>query len=51
MLNNEYFCPVGQWDCPYYNQGQCELNNPQLECDDYALISIEDEEEIEYLFD
>ena len=31
MLNNEYFCPVGDWSCPYYNQGQCELDNPQLE--------------------
>lgn len=29
-------CPVNGWDCPYYKNGICQLENPYDECDDFA---------------
>lgn len=40
-------CPVpsGFFDCPYYNiDGQCTLQNPREECDDYYAVIGDDEE-------
>ena len=34
------YCPVNGWDCPYYKEGECVMNDitgegPLHECDDY----------------
>ena len=37
-------CPSGDWSCPYYNQGNCEMNTPEVECDDYIYYNDLEEE-------
>ena len=43
-----YHCPVNAWDCPYYSNlpipCQCKLENPYEECDDFANMFDECEE-------
>ena len=41
---NNKLCPSSDWTCPYYNQGWCEMDMPEVECDDYMYYSEEDEE-------
>ena len=31
-------CPVNGYDCPYWKNGLCELDNPMEECDDFASV-------------
>lgn len=41
-------CPVpgGFFDCPCCNiEGQCTLQNPREECDDYCTVMVDDEDE------
>lgn len=30
------YCPVNGWDCPYYKNGICYVDNPFEDCDDWA---------------
>ena len=32
------FCPVNGWDCPYYKNNECVLENPNLDCDDFCYF-------------
>lgn len=43
-----FYCPTGDWGCPYYivDCGGCLLDNPMIDCDDYAMSVEEDEDEI-----
>jgi hypothetical protein len=35
------YCPVNGWDCPYYlEDGSCELEHPEEDCDDYAAMEM-----------
>jgi hypothetical protein len=38
-------CPVCDMDCPYFALGYCKLENPQEECDDYAMYWESEENE------
>lgn len=40
-----YVCPGLSFDCPYYSQGFCEIDNSLEECDDYAYYNYEYEDE------
>lgn len=31
------FCPVNGWDCPYFENGVCYVNDPMEDCDDFAI--------------
>lgn len=31
-------CPVNGYDCPYWDNGICGLDNPMEECDDFASV-------------
>ena len=37
-------CPVNGWDCPYYKNGVCQLDDPMSDCDDFASMWDEDDE-------
>lgn len=54
-MANIIYCPVNGWDCPYFKNNFCTIENPEENCDDFALIAdffsdLNDEEndEIEY---
>ena len=36
-------CPVNDWLCPYFDNGNCTLENPEFECD--VFFDFDDEEE------
>ena len=38
------YCPVNGWDCPYYKEGECKIENPIEECDDFAFFWDADDE-------
>lgn len=40
-------CPSGDFTCPYWNKGWCALEHPENECDDFAALCGDDEEEDE----
>lgn len=38
MHNGEKIhCPVNGWDCPYYDNGICFIQDPIEDCYDFAL--------------
>lgn len=37
-------CPVNGYDCPYWRNGVCELDDPINECDDFASVWDEDDD-------
>ena len=42
-MAKHFHCPVNGWDCPYYKDEpnhhcQCTMENPMVECDDFAYI-------------
>ena len=43
-----FHCPVNGWDCPYWTNGVCGLDNPIAECDDFAAMWGEDADPTEY---
>lgn len=48
-----YYCPVNGWDCPYYKDDCiCTLENPLMDCDDYAAFNecMEDDSNTIYIF-
>lgn len=44
-------CPVADLSCPYYNRrtGNCKLENPYVECDDYYACVGDEEEDDEFI--
>lgn len=38
MRKGKIYCPVNGWDCRYYKNGECGLENPIQECDDFGTI-------------
>lgn len=40
------YCPVNGWDCPYYKNGECGIEDPIHECDDFAIQWDEDDDYI-----
>ena len=38
-------CPVLDWTCPYYENGECQLENCEEECDAFYEYWEEEEEE------
>lgn len=38
------YCPVNGWDCLYYEEGLCKIDNPLEECDDFATFWDEDDD-------
>lgn len=38
-----FHCPVNGWDCPYYKNGICELDDPMEDCDDFASVTDEED--------
>lgn len=43
-----FYCSVGDEVCPYYitDCGGCLLDDPTLDCDDYAMFVEENEEKM-----
>lgn len=40
------YCPVNGWDCPYYKNGVCHIDDPFEDCDDwYAMCGAENWDE------
>lgn len=53
-MNNTYHCPLGDYDCPYYDEdGNCRLGEDALEecadAADFESLFGEDEEDLEYI--
>jgi hypothetical protein len=40
-------CPVNDWLCPYFENGDCTLENCEQECDVFYGLEDDEEEEIE----
>ena len=30
MRKGKIYCPANGWDCPYYKNGECGLDNPMI---------------------
>ena len=48
MRKGKIYCPVNGWDCPYYKDGECGLENPLEDCDDFGMIWGYDASKSEY---
>ena len=35
MRMNKIYCPLNGWDCPYYKDGECGIEDPMNDCDDF----------------
>lgn len=54
MNNNTYHCPLGDYDCPYYDEdGFCRLGEDAIEecadAADFESLFGEDEEDLRYI--
>lgn len=38
MRKGRIYCPVNGWVCPYYKDGECGIERPYEECDDFYAI-------------
>ena len=38
MRKGKIYCPLNGWDCPYYKKGECGIENPAKECDDFGYF-------------
>ena len=39
MEKEKVFCPINDWECPYWGKdGECKIDNPMEECDDYYAM-------------
>ena len=32
------YCTVNGWDCPYYKNGVCHIDDPIEDCDDFGTF-------------
>ena len=46
MRTKKIYCPVNGWDCPYYKEGECGIEDPMRDCDDFAVQWDEDDDYI-----
>ena len=44
-------CPVNDWLCPYFENGDCTLENCEVECDAFYTGDEEEKEEEEEIED
>lgn len=41
------YCPANSWDCPYWkSNGECALDDPMKDCDDFRVFWDEDDDYI-----
>lgn len=38
MRTKRIYCPVNAWDCPYYKLGECGIEDPMNDCDDFPYF-------------
>lgn len=38
MRKGKIYCPANGWDCPYYKNGECALEEPYVDCGDFAYF-------------
>ena len=43
MRKGKIYCPANGWDCPYYKKGECGIEDPIKECDDFGYFWDEDD--------
>lgn len=44
MRTVKIYCPVNGWDCPYYKDNECGLENPHADCDDFVSMWDKDDD-------
>lgn len=44
MRTNKIYCPCDAFDCPYYKKGECGIEDPVNECDDFGFYYDETDE-------
>lgn len=46
MRTGKIYCPADDWGCPYFKNenGECGLENPFSDCDDFELFWDEDDD-------
>ena len=42
-------CPMNDWECPYYEDGNCFIDNPDEDCDAFYDCDDEDFDEEGYI--
>ena len=48
MRKGKIYCPVNGWGCPYYKDGECGIENPLKECEDFGVIWGDEARERDY---
>nr|DAJ04767.1 MAG TPA: hypothetical protein [Caudoviricetes sp.] len=48
MRKSKIYCPVNGWGCPYYKDGECGIESPYSECDDFYANWGDDVNENDY---
>lgn len=38
MRKEKIYCPANGWDCPYFKNGECGIENPLFDCDDFMFF-------------
>ena len=38
MRTKKIYCPMNGWDCPYFKNGECGIEDPEHECDDFMYF-------------
>ena len=46
-MKKHIHCPMDGWNCPYYAEDQCTINNPMAKCDIFTS-TLDDEEDEKY---
>lgn len=46
VRTGKIYCPVNGWDCPYYKSGECALDDPLDDCDDFGYFWCEGDDYI-----
>ena len=44
MRTVKIYCPVNGWDCLYYKDNECGLEDPYIDCDDFASMWDKDDD-------
>lgn len=48
MRKCKIYCPVNAWDCAYYKDGECGLEKPLEDCEDFVVIWGKESRERDY---
>lgn len=46
LRTKKIYCPANGWDCPYYKNGECLIEDPMNDCDDFGAFWDEDDDYI-----